>query len=338
MADSFLELTRDDQRDALAVVAEGLGRPPELLEKDVWVVWVLDALSGLPDARNLVFKGGTSLSKAYGVIQRFSEDLDLTYDIRALGADLVEGHPNALPPSVTQANKWSKVLRMRLARWIHEDLCHHMHARIGQLPITLEPAEGERLLVHYEPLYTGTDYVKPTVVMEFGARGTAEPNAVCEIVCDASRASLDLVFPQAQVRTMSAERTFWEKLTAIHVACIQQRFRGSDRFSRHWYDLVQLHQAGIAENALNDISTGESVAAHKALFFRENDLTNNRIDYADVVSTGALHIVPDEPFLSELKTDFDAMCSAGLIEQAVDLDFETLMQACRSLEELIGKL
>ena len=79
----FFELSADERLEALVQAANASGRPPHLLEKDVWVVWCLRHLFAAPYAPHLVFKGGTSLSKAYGVIQRFSEDVDLTYDIPA---------------------------------------------------------------------------------------------------------------------------------------------------------------------------------------------------------------------------------------------------------------
>ena len=96
MAEAFLTLSADDRREALAVAADRSGRPLHLLEKDVWVVWTLATLFGSDLGEHLVFKGGTSLSKAYHVIRRFSEDVDLTYDIRAIAPDLVGENGEAL--------------------------------------------------------------------------------------------------------------------------------------------------------------------------------------------------------------------------------------------------
>jgi predicted nucleotidyltransferase component of viral defense system len=89
MAEYFLQLSVEDRREALSYAADRLGRPAHLLEKDVWVVWALETLFGSILGEHLIFKGGTSLSKAYKVIRRFSEDVDLTYDIRAIAPDLV---------------------------------------------------------------------------------------------------------------------------------------------------------------------------------------------------------------------------------------------------------
>ena len=107
MPESFLKLSREDQREVLEVAREKTDRPTHLLEKDVWVVWALGALFDSPLSADLTFKGGTSLSKAYKVIDRFSEDIDLTYDIRRLIGDLIDDD-SALPSSRSQANKWTK--------------------------------------------------------------------------------------------------------------------------------------------------------------------------------------------------------------------------------------
>ncbi|CAN1490204.1 Nucleotidyl transferase AbiEii toxin, Type IV TA system [Caulobacteraceae bacterium] len=105
MADTFLHLSIDDRREALAVAADLSGRPAHLLEKDVWVVWALATLYGSRLGEHLVFKGGTSLSKAYGVIRRFSEDVDLTYDIRALAPDIVGYDGEALPKTRSEEKR-----------------------------------------------------------------------------------------------------------------------------------------------------------------------------------------------------------------------------------------
>lgn len=107
MADPFLHLPIEDRREALGVAADRSGRPAHLLEKDVWVVWALATLYGSALGEHLVFKGGTSLSKSYQVIRRFSEDVDLTYDIRAIAPDLVGENGEALPKTRSEEKRWS---------------------------------------------------------------------------------------------------------------------------------------------------------------------------------------------------------------------------------------
>ncbi len=121
MAEYFFDLSKKDQREALEYGRAETGRPVHLLEKDVWVVWTLRALFEAPLAADLTFKGGTSLSKVYKVIDRFSEDIDLTYDIRKLIPDLI-GEGGELPASRSQAGKWTQAVRHRLPNWITQNV------------------------------------------------------------------------------------------------------------------------------------------------------------------------------------------------------------------------
>ena len=126
MAEKFFDLSVSDRREALAVAAAMCGRPVHLLDKDVWLVWVLEVLFSSNVGHRLVFKGGSSLSKAYRVIDRFSEDVDLTYDIRAFAPDLVGTEGEPLPPTRSQEKRWSNEIRKRLPGWIQSAnrTCH----------------------------------------------------------------------------------------------------------------------------------------------------------------------------------------------------------------------
>jgi hypothetical protein len=117
MPDSYFQLSTRNQASAIAAASDAAGRVPYLLEKDIWVVWALSTLFQSELGAHLVFKGGTALSKAHKVITRFSEDVDLTYDIRALAPELVWSAPSgidAIPPSRSQQKKWSDEIRGEL--------------------------------------------------------------------------------------------------------------------------------------------------------------------------------------------------------------------------------
>ena len=121
MADSWLTLSREDQAEALEVASAQTGRPPHLLEKDIWVVWTLSAIYESALAEKLTFKGGTSLSKVYKIIDRFSEDIDLTCDIREVVPELLrDGNP--IPDSPSQAKKITARVRERLPHWIESEV------------------------------------------------------------------------------------------------------------------------------------------------------------------------------------------------------------------------
>lgn len=233
MADAFLLLTAEDRREALGVAADRSGRPAHLLEKDAWVVWALATLYGSPLGEHLVFKGGTSLSKAYRVIRRFSEDVDLTYDIRALAPDLVGDNGEALPKTRSEEKRWTSAVRERLPQWVADSVQPVIAEALAAGPLSAAiRVESEKLFIDYEATTAGSGYVAPSVMLEFGARSTGEPASMRDVVCDAAGMVDGVVFPTARPRVMHAERTFWEKATAIHVFCLQERLRG-DRFARH---------------------------------------------------------------------------------------------------------
>lgn len=212
----FFQLSTAERLDALNTAADISGLLPHLLEKDVWVVWSLQHLFAGPYAEHLVFKGGTSLSKAYSVIRRFSEDVDLTYDMRAIAGDLVGDADAPLPASKSQEKKWSKEIRARLSAWVSREIAPRLKQSLEQqgLLATVR-TEGEKAFIQYAPLATGTGYVAPAVMLEFGARSTGEPSEQRLIRCDAAKHLQGVEFPTATPQVMRAERTFWEKATAF---------------------------------------------------------------------------------------------------------------------------
>lgn len=330
MAEAWLLLSAQDRGDALALIANRTGRPAHLLEKDVWVVWTLAALFRSPLAHQLVFKGGTSLSKAYGVIKRFSEDVDLTCDIRTLLPDLVGDREDALPATRSQQARWSSAVRERLPIWIADVVRPTIAAALARDGVTAELRHDEdQLVIHYEPSAVGSGYVRPSVLLEFGARSTGEPASPRDVACDADGIVSELSFPSARPRVMHAERTFWEKATAVHVFCQQSRTRG-ERYSRHWHDLVRLDDAGIAAPALADQVLATAVARHKQMFFAEQSADRTPINYLTAVQ-GALQLVPSEEGLRALEYDYLHMLQDGLLESNAE-SFEQLMARVADLE------
>lgn len=337
MTEAFLKLSREDQREVLEQVRAKTGRPTHLLEKDVWVVWTLNALFDSPLATDLTFKGGTSLSKAYKVIDRFSEDIDLTYDIRKLIGDLISGNAE-IPASRSQANKWTKAVRERLPNWIATKVQPVIEVALAreQIDATLEVsgAENDKLLLHYPAIKYGTGYVSPVVVLEFGGRATGEPHQVLPVACDMDGHVSNVSFPTASPLVMNVARTFWEKATAAHVYCAQGRIRG-ERYARHWHDLVALGRSEYFTGVIADPTVAISVAQHKSFFFIEKDSTGSVIDYMAAV-TGHLNIVPTGKARAALAADYASML-ADQVMLGDTLTFEQLMQACREIETRANK-
>lgn len=333
MAESFFALGSGDQREVLELARERTGRPAHLLEKDVWVVWALNALFSSSLASDLTFKGGTSLSKAYKIIDRFSEDIDLTYDIRKLIADLVDDG-GALPGSRSQAGKWTKAVRDRLPGWIEAHVRPILEKAMtrDRLDVKLEiaGADHDKLLMRYPAHMTGTGYVSPVVILEFGGRATGEPHQVMPINCDMAGHIEGVLFPVASPQVMTVARTFWEKATAAHVYCAQARTRG-ERYARHWHDLAAIGRSPHFAAAVADRRVAEAVAEHKSLFFIEKDTEGSVIDYF-AATRGGLQIVPQGPASDALAADYASMHADDILIGNA-LPFDRLMEACSSVAQ-----
>ena len=327
----FQRLDLSDRRELLNSAVELAGLPPQLLEKDIWVVQTLSVLFDAAFGQDLVFKGGTSLSKAYRAIRRFSEDIDVTYDIRRFAPELVEGTgEEALPPTRSQEQRWTRKIRPRLTDWAKEVAMPVLADGLAGAgwPARLR-AEDYRVIVSYDPMFPEYGFVQPEVIVEFGARSTGEPREPRQIECDAASFLPDFSFPTARPSVMLPERTFWEKATAIHVFCRRARHRGT-RLSRHWHDLVRLDDVGYAESALADRGLGQAVARHKAIFFRERAVSGDWIDYVGAVS-GQLQLVPDEPLYDTLVKDYVEMRRSGMLLDDAE-SFEDVMTRCADIE------
>ena len=188
----------------------------------------------------------------------------------------------------------------------------------------------DKIVVSYDPLFRGGGYVRPEVLLEFGARATGEPREERFIECDAAVHIQDVEFPTARPWVMSVERTFWEKATAIHVFCRQRR-RLPSRLSRHWHDIVRLEDAGYADRALANRHEALSVAKHKSMFFGERDTNAAWIDYKAAVS-GSLQLVPEGPAYQVVESDYERMVEDGILLDDSE-GFNDLMRRCSELEE-----
>ncbi len=333
MPEPFLQLSRGDRADALAVAAAELGRPAGLLEKDLWVVWTLGALFRQEFGTALTFKGGTSLSKVFRVIDRFSEDVDLTCDIRTLLPELAGEPGDPIPGTRSAAERLTSRARDALRRWVGEAAGPALQTAAldeGVEGITVEIQSTNLVLSYPVSADLPSAYVAPRVLVEFGGRSSGEPASLHGVECDAEVVLKDLSFPRATPRVMEAERTFWEKATAAHVFCLQENLRG-ERFSRHWYDLVRLHQHEVAERALADRDLARRVAEHKSMFFREKSSAGLLVDYLAAVD-GALSLVPEGAGRRLLAEDYEKMSGSGLLPADAP-SFDQVMAECAEIED-----
>lgn len=335
MAETWFDLSEGDKRELLLVAADRLGRAPALIEKDIWVVWTLRWLFASEWRDHLVFKGGTSLSKVYRVIDRFSEDIDVTYDIRRLLPGLADAEPDPVPKSRSQADKWTKEARSTLAQWVQGPVLAAIAPDARSFNADVR-CEGPDLILEYPSAIEAPElYMRPGVKIEFGGRATGEPVESARVGCDAAAVpGADDLLPITVVRAMALRRTFWEKATAAHVYCLDGRMRG-ERYARHWFDLACMHRMGHAAQASADREVARAVAVHKSWFFPEKATDRSSIDYGHCVA-GGLQLVPAGDARQRLNDDHEAMASGGFLG-AWRPDFDEVMALCVEIEAMANQ-
>ena len=328
MGDDYLALDIGEQGDILRTAAAESGRTAVILEKDIWLCWVLQVVFSIPDSHPMAFKGGTSLSKVYGVIDRFSEDVDITLDYRAFD----EGFdPFGEETSRNQVRRFAQGLREHVERYVCDVVAPELAAAAERSGVAGRNAvrignDGETLRFAYPSAVEAQDYVRSDILLEFGGRNVIDPNEQCEIAPDIEALTDGLNYPRATVTVLSAERTFWEKATLAHVECHRRRLASSpDRLSRHWFDLACFAGHDSGQAALANRALLEDVVRYKSVFFRA------AYTHYDHCLDGRLRLVPDDDQLSGLRSDYDAMRNGGMLGDRA-MEFDKLMERIGRLE------
>ena len=329
MAERFLSLGARERADIIRTVAADSGRSAVILEKDLWVCWVLEALFSMPDPHPMAFKGGTSLSKVFGVIDRFSEDVDVTLDYRAFNDPY---DPFAEGASRTQTKRFSERLKDRVARYARDVIAPALDAAAERLAPDGRYAihvgdDGETVRFAYPSAVEAHDgYVRSDVLLEFGGRNVIDPNERHAITPDIAALAQGLDFPAATVTVLSPSRTFWEKATLVHVACHRRQLANKpERLSRHWFDLTCFAAHAVGRAALADRGLLADVVRHKMVFFHAG---NANYDHC---LDGRLRLVPDDDQLPALRSDYDAMRNARIVGDDAP-EFDALIERIRILE------
>lgn len=334
MPESFLHLKAQEQSQIYRALAPQLARSPVVLEKDVWVCWVLQALFTMPGRLPMAFKGGTSLSKVFGAIARFSEDVDVTLDYRGLDGSF---DPFAEGVSRNRLKRFSEGLKSFVRDHAHGVVAPHFRktlaAEFDADAFQIEVSDdGEQLRVHYlTVLEAPGDYLGNSVLIEFGGRNITEPNEEHEVRPDIAEHVTALDLPRSKVSVLSPARTFWEKATLMHVECQRDEFRtGAERLSRHWYDLAMLADLVHGKAAMADRALLADVVKHKKVFYN-----TSYADY-DACLTGHLRLIPEGAALVALRDDFQRMIGAGMFIGEPPA-FDAIVDRLRTLEAAINR-
>ena len=293
-----------DRRDLFSETASRLGMNSAIIEKDFWVCWVLKHLFADPTLKGqMVFKGGTSLSKVFGLIDRFSEDIDLILDWRLLGYGPEEGNdPFQAIHSKTKQSRYNQEMNAKAAEYIRETLLGQLDQFFMQVPgITASIEEDPNtILVHY-PAAFKAEYIRPAVRLEIGPLASWVPSNSRSMQPYAAQ-SFPGAFndPVCTVVAIDAERTFWEKATILH----QEAHRPGTipaRYSRHYYDLYKLAGSPIKQAAHSDLPLLGAVVEFKERFYYSSWARY------DLAKPGTFRLSPPQSQLAALERDYRAM-------------------------------
>ena len=330
----FIDIPADRQRQAINNVALKTELPPSSIEKDWWVTQVLKALHTLPYAEHIAFKGGTSLSKCWNLIARFSEDIDiaLSREFLGFGGELsktqISDKLRRAACSFVRGKMQYDVKEALLAQGIRQDV---FSVDVVITPVTT--VDPEVITVTYQSLYDVSPYIKNTVKLEISGRSMVEPVEKKFI-----NAAIDAHFPNApfaeepfEVNAVIPERTFLEKVFLLHEEFHKDVVR-VERMSRHVYDLAMMmdSERKIADRAVNNEELYRTVLEHRRKF-----IGLKGFNY-DELYTDTLCIVPDNEIAERWREDYKFM-GEHMIYGPVP-SFEELVEKMTLLNDKIRQL
>jgi hypothetical protein len=330
----FLSLPENERRLYIEQAAIRRNLSPVILEKDFWVCWLLGILFESKFADSLVFKGGTSLSKVFGVIDRFSEDIDLSLSPAFLNL------PEA-GTSRNQANKWMARAEAACGVAVQNQITPVLETTVEGLLgkrdrawfefLTAPATHSPVLLFHYPSLQAAEfEYLKRSVKLEFGSLTDQQPvgrHAVRPWLAE----ELPAAFPdwKCEVVALEVERSFWEKATILHTEYHRPADKPTpDRFSRHYADTAALAMYPASSKAIDLHELRNRVVQWKSQFFG-----SSWANY-EAAKPGTFRLIPPTERLPALQRDYQAMRDMYLSEPA---SFNDIIAVLAELEKRINE-
>ena len=326
----MLNLARRSSEDRGAIfssIAMNRKLNAAIIEKDFWVCWVLEVLFHHCDySRYLSFKGGTSLSKGYGVIARFSEDIDLILDWRVLGYGFDE--PWQARSNAAQ-DRFNDKINQNTADFLVNTLMPHLEKITRDLGVEsfkyyIDENDQQTIRFVYPQLYID-EALAQEIRLEIGSLAAWTPlteRIITPFVAEDFPQVFDI--PSTLIRTVAAKRTFWEKATILHSEAHRSGTKIPTRYSRHYYDLYLLYNSPIKEQAFSDYKLLDKVAVFKSKFYR-----SNRARY-DLANKSSLKLLPPEESVPDLIDDYKSMQSMIFGEM---ISFEKILDGLRNMLE-----
>jgi hypothetical protein len=338
---TIIQASDEERRGLFLTAAARLGTAVQNVEKDFWVCWTLDVLfNGLPPGGpRLLFKGGTSLSKAFGLISRFSEDIDITVFRQDIGEPIEAADLDAL--SGKQRRIRLERIRAACQRYIAEGMTVQLReiaTRVmptDRFRVDLDPDDpDQQTLLFWYPAVTAApgDYIRSAVKIEAGAKSALDPHEAATVVPYVADDLPDLDMAVHNVTTVKPERTFWDKIIILHGLRQWHDRRGElrqggQRVSRHYYDIYRLLQHPDVATWQTDHDLAQDCSQHARLFFGSADLG------LDTAAHGTFTLVPSQPMREALARDYTAM--GGMIFGPLP-EIDDVLHAIEALESRLN--
>lgn len=308
---------------------------PAIVEKDFWVCFTLDYLFRLsPWPNGFIFKGGTSLSKGYHVIERFSEDIDLVLDWRLLGYK--EDEP-WIDRSKTQQDKFNKAVVKKASAFLSETLCSKMQEDLGNLlneniEVSMDKDDPDQCTVNfYYPHVFDNAYIRQEIRLEIGPLAEWTPSHKIPI-----KSTLEEEYPEliksgvVAIPTVDVERTFWEKATILHKTAASYDLKGIPaRYARHYYDLYSMANTNVKDRAFSRKDLLDQDVKFKSKFYY---VKNASYETAHI---GTIKLIPSDNAIKDLENDYRAMQDMIYGQKP---DFSDIITGLRELEKEINSL
>lgn len=303
----FAQMSNEDRDFVFTTTAIEKGITKEIVEKDFWVCLILDYLfTKSKFKKELTFKGGTSLSKGFNIINRFSEDIDLILNWEVLGVSSSEPLQER---SNTRQDKFNKMLNSKAEEFIKKELLLDIRENMSkilnkELDIEIDEKDPQVINFYYPKVYeTKNDYIKQFVRLEIGPLAAWTPSVevtIAPYVCETMPKTFEL--KNTRVLTVVPERTFWEKITILHrEANRPQEKQMPQRYARHYYDVYKFSKTKYCMYALKKRELLKKVIIFKMKFYREN-----WAKYEECIDNN-IKLIPPEFRIKELEKDYTQM-------------------------------
>lgn len=320
----FIKIPSDTRAEIIATASAQSGLSEHIIEKDFWVSYLLDVIFNRIELNhNFLFKGGTSLSKCYGVIERFSEDIDLVYSQEDFEFEYKEEYLNDEELGSGRRKKLIKSLVDEAKKFTIDEFLPAIQKIIdsdeinGSYKLYISEECATDLIFEYPSSIeeeSKIQYLRPEIKIECGARSKMVPSSLAKVKTMLFDAIPSITDKIEEIQVLNPSRTFWEKAMLLHTSNETNKLpHNGHRISRHIYDIAQLYKSGLLEETLNDEELLLDVVKFSSIFFRSS------IKY-DLINFSNFRLVPENGILEQLRDDYEKMNEMFYSDEIIPFD------------------